>query len=466
MLTSFKTLFFLADNNIRTIPLYFTEDKKEYINVTINKRTVVYDVLYKYFNDIENKKSQVKEKIEKIEDRSYKNDSCNKYEFTVINVNDSRTRVRLKLHSRIWPYLYINDMKINELDLYYIRNETRQFTDIITRITNKVSKKDKENNKKLFKINGGKGKIIGFISPEDKIKEGEVMIYCGERKAFESKIFKLYKTKIIYKSHAPNSSTFNSIFGLKPTFLSSNPPQSDCTETKFDALWTVILVSSIKEIQIEEKEKRLFLLVLDNSEKIAVRVRNEGEREDWVRKIKGQINKTKVDKQLLNYDKILQLSNKSLFDSFVNLFFKFILSENEIKKKIRGKIHRKMIKFKLIFKRSLILIDDEATKNKMISSYFNIEKGYNFNDKIRYILNEGLLVNKSVLMFKAYLNKISRIAKENVELYQSKIHKIIKYLIFNTNNCFNNNQLFMIKEYIIAKLIIVCDQNYNAVYIK
>jgi hypothetical protein len=180
----------------KNIMLYFEEDKSESISVEITPEKTIFDIYLENIN-------QISVKIAKIflKNSNYisNNQQLKEYCFLLINKNDPN--IRIKLNNKIIPWEILTNKKFSDCSLYYIINDNYYDScgnnEINRRLNNLMKNKSQIEPKN--KTLSDETRIINFVSPENKILDGELEKYSDTTKTFEKKFIYVDRNKLMYK---------------------------------------------------------------------------------------------------------------------------------------------------------------------------------------------------------------------------------------------------------------------------
>ena len=230
----------------KNINLYFEEDKSESISVEITPEKTISQLYIENINQI----SVIKAKIYlKKKNHLSNNQQRKEHCFILIDKNDPYIRIKLKNQNIPWINLVNRNTTYS---LFYILNDNYYYSyennGINCRLNNLIknrSQNEPKNNKPL----SDETRIINFVSPENKIIDGEIEKYSYTEKRFKNKFIYLDDNKLMYKD-AP--STYQKLFKTNK----SNSPYNESNYIKnsdddiYDTqnLWNVIPLSTINSV--------------------------------------------------------------------------------------------------------------------------------------------------------------------------------------------------------------------------
>ena len=414
----------------KNINLYFEEDKIESISIEITPEKTISQL---YIENI-NKISVMKAKMF-LKKKNYlsNNQQRKEYCFTLINKNIPFIRIKLKNENIPWEFL--KELKFSDYSLFYISNDNYYYSfennDINCRLNNLIknrSQNEPKNNKPLC----DETRIINFVSPENKIIDGEIEKFSYSDKKFKNKFIYVDSNKLMYKDAA---STYQKLFynnkSISPYNESTYIKNSDDNIYDTQNLWSVIPLSTIYsinknnlsdleslDIDIKKFSERLLVIRTFNKEKIIFRAQNNYTREKWFKVIRDIVEQVRIDKFFYQYNNEINEEIKELYLSTLKFIYKLfsikgIIILNETRKlffensenKILGKIIEFCIEYKL-----------NTIKKNNIKGYEQIKNlveflGYeNFEEDNKCLLekdsiNDEIIKNKNEKIDKNYILK-------------------------------------------------------------
>ena len=414
----------------KNINLYFEEDKIESISIEITPEKTISQL---YIENI-NKISVMKAKMF-LKKKNYlsNNQQRKEYCFTLINKNIPFIRIKLKNENIPWEFL--KELKFSDYSLFYISNDNYYYSfennDINCRLNNLIknrSQNEPKNNKPLC----DETRIINFVSPENKIIDGEIEKFSYSDKKFKNKFIYVDSNKLMYKDAA---STYQKLFynnkSISPYNESTYIKNSDDNIYDTQNLWSVIPLSTIYsinknnlsdleslDIDIKKFSERLLVIRTFNKEKIIFRAQNNYTREKWFKVIRDIVEQVRIDKFFYQYNNEINEKIKELYLSTLKFIYKLfsikgIIILNETRKlffensenKILGKIIEFCIEYKL-----------NTIKKNNIKGYEQIKNlveflGYeNFEEDNKCLLekdsiNDEIIKNKNEKIDKNYILK-------------------------------------------------------------
>ena len=414
----------------KNIHLYFEEDKIESISIEITPEKTISQL---YIENI-NKISVMKAKMF-LKKKNYlsNNQQRKEYCFTLINKNIPFIRIKLKNENIPWEFL--KELKFSDYSLFYISNDNYYYSfennDINCRLNNLIknrSQNEPKNNKPLC----DETRIINFVSPENKIIDGEIEKFSYSDKKFKNKFIYVDSNKLMYKDAA---STYQKLFynnkSISPYNESTYIKNSDDNIYDTQNLWSVIPLSTIYsinknnlsdleslDIDIKKFSERLLVIRTFNKEKIIFRAQNNYTREKWFKVIRDIVEQVRIDKFFYQYNNEINEEIKELYLSTLKFIYKLfsikgIIILNETRKlffensenKILGKIIEFCIEYKL-----------NTIKKNNIKGYEQIKNlveflGYeNFEEDNKCLLekdsiNDEIIKNKNEKIDKNYILK-------------------------------------------------------------
>ena len=435
----------------KNILLYFEEDKSESISLEITPEKTISQLYIENINQI----SAIKAKIF-LKKKNYlsNNQQRKEYCFLLINKNDQNIRIRLKNQNIPWKNLIGNKNAGNSL--FYILNDNYYYSytnnGIICRLNNLIQNKSQnepKNNKPLSE----QTRIINFVSPENKIIDGEIEKYSYNDKTFKKKFIYLDSNKLIYKS-AP--STYQKLFNYN-----SNSPYNESNYINnsnediynTENLWNVIPLSIINSvdkntlndleqlnIDIKKFGERLFVIRTIKNEKLILRFQNNYVRDKWFEIIRDIVEQVKIDKYFYRYNNEINEGIKNLYLIKMKFIYKLlnikgILSLKEGRKiffeSYDNQVLKKIIEFCVEFKLNNI-------KKNIFKSYEQIK------NLVEFLGIENF--EEDTIFTEKY--KSSNELFQDLSIYQNKTNEIK-----NPGKLDEENLGYIDKKYVLKNLL-------------
>ena len=415
----------------KNVNLYFDEEKSESISIEITPDKTISQL---YIENI-NKISIIRAKIYLNKKNYLPNNQRKEFCFVIINKNDPNIRIRLA--NNIHPWFYIYYLKNSEYSLYYIPNDNYYYSldnnEINCRLNNLIKNRS-QNEPKDNKSLSDETRVVNFVSPENKIIDGEIEKYSYSDKKFKNKFLYIDSNKLMYKDAA---STYQKLFyiiinnkSISPYNESSYIQNSNGNIYETDNLWSVIPLSTIYSVEknsfadlenigIDSKKygERLLVIRTFNKEKIIFRAQNNYSREEWFKVIGDIVEQAKIDKYLYQYNSDINEGTKSLYLTILKFIYKItsikgivILKETRriffdySDNKILGKIIEFCVEFKLnVIKKNNIKGYEQIKNLVEFLGYENFEEDTKFLDK--EALSEEIVEDKNKKIDKDYILK-------------------------------------------------------------
>ena len=259
--------------------------------------------------------------------------------FLLINKNDPYIRIRLK--NKIIPWKILNNSNNSSYSLFYILNDNYYYSyannGINCRLNNLIKNKS-QNEPKNNKPLSDETRIINFVSPENKIIDGEIEKYSYTDKKFKNKFIYIDNNKLMYKNAA---STYQKLFKMSQ----SNSPYNESNYIKnsnddiYDTenLWNIIPLSTIYSINInnlsdledfdidlKKYSERLFVLRTMKKEKLILRASNRYLRDKWFGIVNNIVEQAQIDKYFYQYNNKINEGIKNLYLTKLKLIYKML----------------------------------------------------------------------------------------------------------------------------------------------
>ena len=415
----------------KNVNLYFDEEKSESISIEITPDKTISQL---YIENI-NKISIIRAKIYLNKKNYLPNNQRKEFCFVIINKNEPNIRIRLTNNIHPWFYLYY--LKNSEYSLYYIPNDNYYYSldnnEINCRLNNLIKNRS-QNEPKDNKSLSDETRVVNFVSPENKIIDGEIEKYSYSDKKFKNKFLYIDSNKLMYKDAA---STYQKLFyiiinnkSISPYNESSYIQNSNGNIYETDNLWSVIPLSTIYSVEknsfadlenigIDSKKygERLLVIKTFNKEKIIFRAQNNYSREEWFKVIEDIVEQAKIDKYLYQYNSEINEGTKSLYLTILKFIYKIISIKGIVilketrriffdysDNKILGKIIEFCVEFKLnVIKKNNIKGYEQIKNLVEFLGYENFEEDTKFLDK--EALSEEIVEDKNKKIDKDYILK-------------------------------------------------------------
>ena len=415
----------------KNIMLYFEEDKSEYISVEITPEKTISQLYMENINQISVLKAKI---FLKNKNNLSNNQQRKEHCFILIDKNDPNVRIKLKNRNIPWKIL-IN--KHTVYSLFYILNENYYYSydnNFINSRLNNLIKNRSQNEPKNNKPLSDETRIINFVSPENKIIDGEIEKYSYTGKKFKKKFIYIDNNKLMYKDAA---STYQKLFKTN----SSNSPYNESNYIKnsdediYDTqnLWNVIPLSTIYlvdkndlsdlealDIDIKKLGDKLFVMRTIKKEKLILKAYNRYARDRWFEIISDIVEQAQIDKYFYHYNNKINEGIKNLYLTQLKLIYKLlnlkgILAIKEARKiffeNFDNQVLKKIVEFCVEFKLSIIKKNNyksyEQIKNlvEFLGSYhfdedslFQLEKKANKGEDEENLgcINKNFIINNLI----------------------------------------------------------------------
>ena len=365
----------------KNIMLYFEEDRSESISVEITPEKTISQLYIENINQI----SVIKAKIFLKKNKYVSNSQQRKeYCFLLISKNDPYIRIKLKDYNIPWEILTRKDN--SDYSLYYILNDNYYFSyanNGINRRLNNLIKNKSQNEPKNNKPLSDETRIINFVSPENKIMDGEIEKYSYTERKFKNKFIYIDNNKLMYKDA---QSTYQKLFNSN----SSNSPYNESTYIKssdediYDTqnLWSIIPLSIIYsvnknslsdleslDIDIKKFGERLFVIRTFKKEKLILRAQNNVVRDRWFEIVRDIVEQVQIDKYFYRYNNEINENIKELYLTKLKFIYKLFNIKGVIALKEARKIFFDYYD-NLTFKKIIDLCIDFKSNTAKNSNYF------------------------------------------------------------------------------------------------
>jgi hypothetical protein len=415
----------------KNVNLYFDVEKSESISIEITPDKTISQL---YIENI-NKISIIRAKIYLNKKNNLPNNQRKEFCFVLINKNEPN--IRVKLTNNIHPWFYIYYLKNSEYSLYYIPNDNYYYSldnnEINCRLNN-LNKNKSQNEPKDNKTLSDGTRVVNFVSPENKIIDGEIEKYSYSDKKFKNKFLYVDSNKLMYKDAA---STYQKLFyiiinnkSISPYNESSYIHNSNGNIYETDNLWSVIPLSTIYSIDknslgdleslgidLKKFGERLLVIRTFNKEKVIFRAHNNYSREELFKVLGDIVEQAKIDKYLYQYNSEINEGTKTLYLSILKFIYKIISIKGIVvlketrriffdysDNKILGKIIEFCVEFKLnVIKKNTIKGYEQIKNLVEFLGYENFEEDTKFLDKEMF--SEEIVEDKNRIIDKDYVLK-------------------------------------------------------------
>ena len=303
-------------------------------------------------------------------------------------------------------------------------------------------------------------RVVNFVSPENKIIDGEIEKYSYSDKKFKNKFLYVDSNKLMYKDAV---STYQKLFyiiinnkSISPYNESTYIHNSNGNIYETDNLWSVIPLSTIYSvdknslgdleslgIDLKHFGERLLVIRTFNKEKIIFRAQNNYSREELYKVIGDTVEQAKIDKYLYQYNSEINEGTKTLYLSILKFIYKIISL---------GKIIEFCVEFKLnVIKKNTIKGYEQIKNLVEFLGYENFEEDTKFLDKEMF--SEEIVEDKNRIIDKDYVLKYLMDEDTHTKLiniYQSirkrsLSFKTVSNLSFRkkANSCSNINNIII-----------------------
>ena len=307
------TSFFSHQKN-KTIPLYFTEDKTESLIIEINPEKTISQIYIENINQISVIIAKISQK-----NSQEKKDYC----FSLYSEKDPFIRIKLKNSSIPFKKLIEKNMII-DYSLFYTENINPNNTSIHRRLNNLINNKiqEEKTNEKPF---SDETYVINFVSPYNKVIDGEIEKYSYSQSKFIKIFIYIDSNKIMYQESLNKNAYSNNNKKYKQYKLSHD-------------LWNVIPLSNIfciklnsfdemidtDYINLNQFKDRLLMIKTFNKENIILKINNKYEKEIWFNHLKNIIEEVRIDKIFFKYNNEINDISKKIYLNEIKFICKLI----------------------------------------------------------------------------------------------------------------------------------------------
>ena len=451
--------------NLIQIHLFFTEDKKDFIMLELTPEKTVSQIYLENINQI----SVIQAKLSKEKNLIKKGEYC----FTLFSAKDPYIRIKLKNSTILWQKLVKRNL-IENYSLFYSFNENyflknNNHNNIIRRLNNLTNnKRPKEEN--LEKQFHDETYIINFVSPNNKIIDGEIEKFSFSQKIFNKIFIYIDSNKLMYKelsqlNHKEDKNNVQNLWNVIPL--------SNISTVNINSLKDIEIDFSYNNINLYKD--MIFTIKTFNNEHILFKAYDKTEKEIWFNTIKNIVERVRNDKMFFKFDEENNNIIKKMYMTLLKFISKLISVKgiicfknsrkfifSEIKNFELEKIVQCCVEYKLnINKKNKNKAIDEIYKLKKILD-LNIELDFDLNKNIKRIktfiedeekeklkelldketytklinLIKSLQINKNFFSLKLELNLLDNLLKNIINKYLIKEHK--KILREKKNDFVNN----------------------------
>ena len=435
----------------KNIMLYFEEDKSQSISVEITPEKTISQLYIENINQI----SAIKAKIYLKKNTNITNKQKRKeYCFLLINKNDKNIRIKLKNYNIPWEFLARKENA--DYSLYYLLNDNYYYSYANNKINcrlNNLIKNKSQNEPKNNKPLSDETRIINFVSPENKIIDGEIEKYSFTEKKFKNKFIYIDSNKLMYKdAQSRYQKFFNSNYSNSPYKESSYIKNSD--EDIYDThnLWSIIPLSIIYsvnkntlndleslDIDIKKFGERLFVIRTLKKEKLILRLQNNYIRDKWFEVVRDVVEQVQIDKYFYRYNNEINEKIKELYLLRLKLIYhlfniKGILALKESRKiffeNYNNSTYKKVVDLCVEFKLNTSKYNNYFKSYELIRNLVDFLGFENFEDNTKLISDKDYindyLENKDM---REYLDKkyiLNNLIDEETKTKLTNIYQTIK----------------------------------------
>lgn len=481
------TSFFLHQKRKSIIiPLYFTEDQKESISIEITPEKTISQIYLENINQISVIQAKLSQK---------KNISQNaEYDFTLYSSKDPYIRIKQNNNSKPWQKLILRNL-ISNYSLFYSIKENYYLNNnkncIIRRLNNLTNNKrtEEENLDKQF---SDKTYNINFVSPNNKIRDGEIEKFSFSQKMFNKIFIYIDSNKLMYKESSNKKENRNNNLQNLWNVI----PLANISTVNINSLTDLDIDSSY--IDIDEYKDRIFTIKTFNNENILFKTYDKEEKEIWFNAIKNIVEQVRTDKtffkikkesddivkniyitllkfisKLISIKGIICFNNsrKFIFSNYINNDLENIVKccvqyKLNLHKKYKNKAINEITNLNKILDINIDFDSNKITNIKRIKTFAEDNEKNKLKDlldketyiKLTNILKE-LKINKNSLSLNLELNLLDNLLQNIINKYLIKEHKKILHenkhaflnnlkkttaIQFCTHNNFNCNKMIVL----------------------
>ena len=320
----------------KNILLYFEEDKSESISVEITPEKTISQLYVENINQI----SAINAKIF-LKKKNYLPNNQQRKEHCFLLISKNDPYIRIKLKKQIIPWKILTRINNSSYSLFYILNNNYYYAyennGISCRLNNLIKNKS-QNEPKDNKPLSDETRIINFVSPENKIFDGEIEKFSYTDKRFKKKFVYIDNNKLMYKDAA---STYQKLFNTNksnsPYNESNYIRSSDDDIYDTENLWNIIPLSTINtinvnnlsdlealDIDVKKYSERLIVLRTIKKERLILRANNRSMRDKWFEIINDIVEQAHIDKYFYQYNNKINEATKNLYLTKLKLIYKML----------------------------------------------------------------------------------------------------------------------------------------------
>ena len=438
-----KITSFFSHQKSKSIPLYFTEDKTESIFIEITPEKTISQIYLENINQISVIQAKIFQK---------KSLTKNNYCFSLYSPQDPFVRIKLNNNSTPYHYLILNDLTTSYSLFYTVNENFYENKSIKRRLNNLINKKSlQEKKEKPF---SDETYVINFVSPYNKIIDGEIEKFSYSQNKFIKIFIYIDSNKIMYKDSF-----------IKNENINNNNINNNSMNYPLQNLWNVIPLENISclnnnsfdgidtnFIDVNKLKEKIFMIKTFNKENIILKLKDKNEKEFWFNELKNIIEQVRIDKILFKLNQEINDTSKNIYLNKIKFVYKLL----GIKGIICFKNSRKF--FFSNFKNKYI----EKIVESCVEYKYNVIKKNNFK-ALEQIKNIGELIeiyrlkNSKKLKEENEKNNLDDLIEEETYLKISNILKLKNInrrstLIILDQNLFDNllksiKNKFLIKEH-------------------
>ena len=306
-----KLTSFFSHQKSKSIPLFFTEDKTESITIEITPEKTISQIYFENINQI----SVIQAKI-------FQKKPSTKFNFCFYLYSPQDTSIRIKLNNTSIPYeQLIQKNLIENYSLFYTINDNyNNETSIHRRLNNLINKNQEEKNRE--KPFSDETYIINFVSPYNKVADGEIEKYSYSQNKFIKIFIYIDTNKIMYKESFNKKESLNNIH---------------YNNISLQNLWNVIPLENIASINnnnfngidtnfidINKFKEKSFMIKTFNKENIILKANDKNEKEIWFNELKNTVEKVKADKILFKFSNEINDTSKKIYLNNIKFIYKLV----------------------------------------------------------------------------------------------------------------------------------------------
>lgn len=466
-----KLTSFFSPQKQKPFLLYFTEDQRVSISIEITPEKTISQIYIENINQI----SVIIAKISQKKISTQKLDYC----FTLYSAKDPFIRIKQNFNSKPWEKLILKNL-IENYSLYYSINENYYLNNskhcIMQRLNNLTNniRKSEENLDKQF---SDETYIINFVSPKNKILDGEIEKFSFSQKIFKKINIYIDSNKLMYKESAQKEKIQN----LQN--LWNVIPLANISKVNINSLDDIDIDSPY--ININKYKDRIFTVKTFNDENMLFKTNDKNDKEVWFNALKKIVEQVRTDKMFFKFKKESDEYVKKIYINLLKFIYKLIGIKgiisfqssrkflfSNIKNYYMEKVVRCCVEYKLNVHRKnynkaleeinklrnileIDVSDNEEIKRKVIIYIEDIER-----DKIMELINEETYSKIINILKHLDNNKKSSPIIPEPKLLDNLLQNITnKYLIKEHKKIFHKNKYDFLNNLVKITAAQFCKKN-------